>query len=478
MGDPAQNMSASIPSGDSSKRELLLEEVLWKPREDTTGQEWNGHRNFWLLTDSPDGTHIRQTAGINPIAKVKTASSNTRRPAIAVFLTPAGERNRLPWLDEVDLDTGFIRYFGDNRPDLHGPAEAAAGNSELLRQIELYSSNSEGDRASAAPILFFRNLGSGEGEPLTEFLGFGLIKAAHRITQLHRGSTFTNYTYDCVLMNGHESIGGEELLRMDWIDARRSSQVTDSEALAMAPASWRYWAQHGIGSIDTPEVRRYVHRYPIWDYDDQVPAEDSSLGNTLAQVYRHYEGDYKHGFQALAALVSMRVIGQPGLTYFEGWVTPVGPDGGVDFVQRLDLGAGLSRTPLVVLGQAKCKKPWPKGNGVSAEELARVVARLRRGWIGSYVTTSFFTDSAQKEQVADKYPLMLIPGRRVAELSEELRDELGFATLSKFLGWLDEEYAVMVSRARPDPEDIVRDFPGRAPILPGVVATPPLRQEN
>jgi hypothetical protein len=63
-------------------------------------------------------------------------------------------------------------------------------------------------------------------------------------------------------------------------------------------------------------------------------------------------------------------------------------------------------------------------------------------------------------------------------LSEELRDELGFATLSKFLGWLDEEYAVMVSRARPDPEDIVRDFPGRAPILPGVVAAPPLQQEN
>src|SRR5438093_10554567 len=108
-----------------TRRELLLEEVLWKPREDVSGDEWNGFRNFWRMTDAPDGTHIRQTAGINPLAQPRGIP---RRPAIAIFLTPAGQKGRLPWLDEVDLDTGFIRYFGDNQPDLHGPAESAPGN--------------------------------------------------------------------------------------------------------------------------------------------------------------------------------------------------------------------------------------------------------------------------------------------------------------------------------------------------------------
>jgi hypothetical protein len=118
---------------------------------------------------------------------------------------------------------------------------------------------------------------------------------------------------------------------------------------------------------------------------------------------------------------------------------------------------------LVILGQAKCKKPWSSGSGVKAEELARVVARLRRGWIGSFVTTSYFTDAAQREQVIDKYPLVLIPGLRVAETAEELRDELGLGTVRQFLSWVDSEYTDMLANARPDPENIVREFPGRDP---------------
>src|SRR6266516_5031396 len=228
---------STTPGLPSQQRELSLEEVLWKPREDVRGDQWNEFRNFWLLTDSPNGTHIRQSAGINPLARLKGSG---RRPAIVVFLTPAGQRNRLPWLDEVDLDTGFIRYFGDNQPKLHTPAEDAPGNRELLREIELYSSDARAEREAAAPILFFRNLGSAEGEPLTQFLGFGLIKAAHRITQLHKGKSFTNYAYECVLFNGHENIAGEEVLRIDWIDSRRSARASDTGALTLAPASWRY----------------------------------------------------------------------------------------------------------------------------------------------------------------------------------------------------------------------------------------------
>jgi hypothetical protein len=54
---------------------------------------------------------------------------------------------------------------------------------------------------------------------------------------------------------------------------------------------------------------------------------------------------------------------------------------------------------------------------VSAEDLARVVARLQRGWIGVYVTTGTFSRAAQEEMVEDAYPVVLVNGRR---LSEEL----------------------------------------------------------
>lgn len=452
-------------------RRIALEEELWKPREDVKNEDWNGFRNIWPLTDAKDGTHIRQSAGINPIARVNAPSGSARRPAIAVFMTPAGERNRLPWLDEVDLDTGFVRYFGDNRPELHKSAEQVPGNRELLREIELYSADDVERRAAAAPILFFRNLGSAEGEPLTQFLGFGLIKEAHRLTQLHKRQTFSNYAYDCVLFRGQESVTGDEQMDFAWIDDRRDSTLDHNASLKFAPLSWREWVKHGMAVLDSPKVRRYVQRAHLWDYQDQVPDPNSPLGKVLMQIYERYDGNYKHGFQALAAIVSKRVISEPGTEYAEGWVTPVGPDGGVDFVQRLDVGRGMSQTSLVVLGQAKCRKPWPQGgNGVNAEELARVVARLRRGWIGTYVTTSWFTDSAQREMHTDEYPIVLIPGLRVAQATEELRDAAGFAKLSGFFDWVDDQYLRLLRSARPKPADILRETPGRQLVEPD---TPP-----
>jgi len=101
---------------------------------------------------------------------------------------------------------------------------------------------------------------------------------------------------------------------------------------------------------------------------------------------------------------------------------------GIDFVCRLDVGdpgGQLSRTPLVVLGQAKCQK-----SPISAPDLARVVARLQRGWMGAYVTTSVFSEPAQLELAEDKYPLVLINGKRLAQ-------ELERATVAEGMGLRD-----------------------------------------
>lgn len=98
--------------------------------------------------------------------------------------------------------------------------------------------------------------------------------------------------------------------------------------------------------------------------------------------------------------------------YQEGWLTRAGGDGGLDFVGRLDVGSSGASTPLIVLGQAKCVLPT---SSVSAEQVARVVARLQRGWLGVFVTTGSFSRRAQIEVIDDQYPLVMISGRRLAE---------------------------------------------------------------
>jgi Restriction endonuclease len=146
----------------------------------------------------------------------------------------------------------------------------------------------------------------------------------------------------------------------------------------------------------------------------RLPGTDSKFTADLEQAYRRFD-DQKHAFEALASAVAARVMRGSGHSYVEGWLTRRSGDGGADVVGRLDLGSGLADTRLVVLGQAKCIKP---NSLVSADQIARVVARLQRGWIGVYVTTGAFSEPAQLEIAEDQYPIVLING---LDLVKELR---------------------------------------------------------
>jgi restriction endonuclease Mrr len=139
-----------------------------------------------------------------------------------------------------------------------------------------------------------------------------------------------------------------------------------------------------------------------------LSAEEKEI---LKKVYSFFDkkNKSKHHFEGLASAVSCRVIGG---NIKQGWVTQKSGDEGIDFVNRLDLGNGFSKTSIVVLGQAKC---ITTDSSVSASDLARVVARLQRGWIGVYVTTGAFSDNAQKELIDDNYPMILINGKRLAQ---------------------------------------------------------------
>src|SRR5207253_972450 len=115
---------------------------------------------------------------------------------------------------------------------------------------------------------------------------------------------------------------------------------------------------------------------------------------------------------------------------------------------RLVLGNGSSRVRVVVLGQAKCQRQ------VSGLDLARLVARLQRGWIGAFVTTGAFSRDCQQELSDDKYPVALIGGARVANELRLMVNATGL-TLAEFL---EQERLWYESNVRFDrPERVLDD---------------------
>lgn len=402
-------------------RKLRVGEVLrYTSAKDSTKPVIEGFSNFHHVTDTPGRKKALLEAGINGMARIKT-SRGSRRPAVLIRSSPwkAGSA-QTPWHDVFDMDNGHVRYFGDHKAGLDKPVGTTLGNSVLLETFADHQAPTVEGRVGASPLLLFRAVSrNGKVKGYVEFCGVALIERAERVVQWAGAdrTTFVNYVYDLALL---DLTAEDDRLDWDWISARRDPAIDDDDILKLAPKAWRDWVRNGHSAL--PRLRRRVARSSVVKVREQRPVPGSKDEADLWAIYRRFDED-KHAFEALASAVAARVMRASGHSYQEGWLTRRSGDGGADFVGRLDLGTGLAGTRLVVLGQAKCIRP---DGLISAEQIARVVARLRRGWIGVFVTTGAYSEPAQVEMVEDQYPIVLISGMDLlSELRAIARDDHG-----------------------------------------------------
>ena len=92
---------------------------------------------------------------------------------------------------------------------------------------------------------------------------------------------------------------------------------------------------------------------------------------------------------------------------------------------------------------------------ISGKDISRTVARLRRGWLGAFVTTSFFSDSLQNEVIEDEYPIMLICGLDLANEVLKMMRATGYKNVNDFLKYIDKDYESNILLRRP--EEILKD---------------------
>ncbi|MGI2132292.1 restriction endonuclease [Shewanella baltica] len=395
----------------------------------------DGYLNFHFLTKSIEANNLQLEKGINPSAKIKTSLGQLVRPAILISSSPNKKGSiETPWEDFYDVDNGHIRYFGDNKEPGKDPA-TAPGNKALLEAFRLAHSHCPLERSLTPPILFFRRVvmnGVAKGYP--QFQGLGVINSIELVTQWDNklGRTFTNYAYDFTVF----CIAAEhEEFEWDWINSRRKKAFSIEMTNQTAPKSWRQWLSEGSNALN--KLRRRVSKLKLEKAINQKPIPGSESDKILNQIYDYY-ANKKHRFEALAEEIAERVLDRELGIYQKGWVTQGSGDGGADFIGKVTLGSGFSKVELIVLGQAKCESlNTPTGGN----HIARTVARLKRGWLGVYVTTSYFSDSVQREVIEDKYPIVLIHGRRLAEeVAKIVYESEVYSNVAEFLIAMDAVY--------------------------------------
>ena len=426
---------------------LRMGQVLRDARPKSAQPEHHGeYVNLYAATRATGYKLVPFESGINPLATVK-AADGSRRPAILVASSPhkVGMTEN-PWQDIFDTDNGYVRYYGDNRTPGKDPA-SKPGNRALLDTHLRQTHHDPAARAASSPLLLFRRVPrEGVAKGFVAFHGLAIITGVELVTQYSAkaGGTFANYAFEFLVM---DLAAAAEVLDFKWINARRDPALTVAETTALAPAAWTDWVSHGAVAID--RVRRRVSKLLVETRQQQMPAPGSKEAAVLQGVYEFYDGR-KARFEALAQVVAERVIGPAAGHYLPGGLTRATADGGIDFIARLDVGSGFGRAKLIVLGQAKCEKP---GRPTHGNHIARTVARLRRGWLGVYVTTSFFSAQTQREVIEDRYPVVLVCGRRLAEEVHKLLVERGTDDLTALLDEIDEGYEGAL--APRDPEELL-----------------------
>lgn len=406
----------------------------------------DGLQNFFYETYSPEYSSVTFQKGIHNLAAIRLQDGSNRIPAIIISSSPHKARTDItPWEDEFDPDHGRIRYYGDNKTYTRSAGDAP-GNKLLLDAFYTYSAPQETTRLNQGiPLIFLKRVEhNGRKKGNLMFQGFGIIESVELITQFDPKLTtpyFSNYVFNmCVFSMAHE----HEEFSWEWINARRNPNISNEAAHALAPEAWKRWVKEGATGLY--KVRRIVSTGKVIPDGEQRPLPGSREEITLKAIYDHYQNN-RHTFELLALRVTQEIFEESGSQFTPGWITQKSGDRGIDFVARLDISSQMSALKVVVLGQAKCEALDRPTGGV---HIARTVARLKRGWFGVYVTTSYFSKNVQLEVMDDQYPIMLICGRKLAETVEKILFKKGI-TLDEFLSDLENDYRTESRRA----EDIL-----------------------
>jgi len=86
----------------------------------------------------------------------------------------------------------------------------------------------------------------------------------------------------------------------------------------------------------------------------------------------------------------------------------------------------------------------PRAGRTSRESSPDCVA-----WVGAYVTLGAFSEATQREVIDDEYPILLVPGLRVAQEIDRAAREAGLGGLKACLEAIDATYDKLVINRRP-----------------------------
>lgn len=311
-----------------------------------------------------------------------------------VVLTSSGSDP--DWPDSIDLETGVLTYYGDNKRPGRELHDTPRWGNQILRDVFAQASGDDEARAKVPPIFAFFSTGEyrdvrfgGLVVPGTDSLHAEEDLVA--VWKASEGLRFQNYRARFTVLN-------VESVSREWIESLRSG-IPD---LNLAPPAWRDWVATGARRA-LRATRSIEHRRRA----EQLPSSQSGMA-IINAIHQHFAEDafrFEHFAAAIARLL------MPDTASLD--VTRPTRDGGRDGVGTLRIGIGAGAILADFALEAKCNA---LDNAVGVREVSRLISRLRHRQFGILVTTSYLHEQAYKEIKEDRHPIIVVSAVDIVEL--------------------------------------------------------------
>lgn len=332
-----------------------------------------------------NGSGIGNSGGIRSGKYLKL---NMDVPSYIVLITRGiSHRSYNPWEDIIDYSTSSIFYWGDAKLSKNKHYSEFKGNKNLLKVFEHVLEN---NLTIVPPILHFSKTVSG----IVKFNGLCVIASIEHTWFEDKGNPVKNYRYKLSILDVDE-------VKVEWLHNR--VQCTDFEKLnKVAPKVWVDYIKGNTRKLD-------IWSKSIIKKVDQLPPEKSEATNLLVQLSElsptQFEAVVVDLFRNLPVVNHKIVRTRPTA------------DGGFDFYGQFSIPYPVNYQ-IGFIGEVK---KFARNSAVQPKHISRLVARLSRGQYGIFVTTSYYTEQAQREVLEDGYPVKLFSGIDLIKFLHELR---------------------------------------------------------
>lgn len=343
----------------------------------------------WLNTEvanSAKGVGIGNAGGIRTkryASKALQKNLGNLPAALILTTTQFSQKHHNPWEDIVDYTTGRISYWGDakfkERTKMHNDFK---GN-RVLEKIHDAVLLKKHD--TIPPILHFTRTKKG----YVQFSGLCVLEKLEITWYEDKGSPIKNF-------RAHLAILDIEEVPLNWIHSRTSTEGSKTKDL-LAPKVWTDYLKGNTRKL-------FLWRKLIRSTAEQIPVQGSDDAKILDQVY----GLTPEEFERFCTSLLQELSKESGIQH-NIEATRLVKDGGLDFFGKLIFPSPL-HYEISFKGQAKRYKTT---NAVVPTDISRLVARLQRGEYGIFITTSYYTKTAQEEIFEDNYPVRLFSGSDV-----------------------------------------------------------------